>query len=147
MTVCKTSALDLKALQEIENSSFSSDHISARQMRYHLKNPRAIFLVSKENNKATGYILALTHVQGYARIYSLAVSSDHRGKGYGRMLINSAIKKIEEKNIVKINLEVDQADAKTISLYQSFGFEYVSVLPKYYADGRTAIKMSKVLNG
>lgn len=146
MIIAKAQHTDLSELQSIETASFHSDFLSPRQMKYHCKNPRAIFLVLKIDDVSAGYILALMHGLGYARIYSLAVSTAYRGKGLGRLLVQAALDKLLTAKIRKVNLEVDEADLKTISLYQSFGFEVKSKLPAYYEDGRNALKMSKVLD-
>jgi ribosomal protein S18 acetylase RimI-like enzyme len=58
-----------------------------------------------------------------ASIYSVEVLPTHRGKGYGKRLVESAIEACKQKscNFIELNTEVDNTVAN--NLYQSLGFE------------------------
>ena len=146
MTLRSARLSDISGLVDIENTSFPSDLISKRQLMYHLKNPRAVFIVFDIDDQPAGYILALARADNTARIYSLAVSGQFRGRGIGRDLIDTALTKLRHRKIKTIRLEVDENDARTINLYQSFGFVKTKHLPAYYEDGRGAIKMEMKYN-
>lgn len=69
--------------------------------------------------------------------------SKYRKKGFAKMLINSVIDYAKEHNKLKIFLEVKKTNEKAIRLYQSLGFNLISERKKYYADGETALVMTR----
>ncbi len=66
-------------------------------------------------------------------------------KGIGKELVQSALDEIKKLKIRKVFLEVRESNAPAKSLYESFGFNFVSVRKKYYLDGENAIVMVKEL--
>lgn len=59
-----------------------------------------------------------------ADIFSMYVEPEFRGKGFGKALIESAIKRAcERKTIRQIYLTVVSSNKKAKSLYESFGFK------------------------
>ncbi|MBB6093315.1 ribosomal protein S18 acetylase RimI-like enzyme [Povalibacter uvarum] len=50
------------------------------------------------------------------------VLPDHRGRGYGRQLVEFLIARAGELNIRALHLEVDQANTAAQQLYESLGF-------------------------
>lgn len=57
-----------------------------------------------------------------ALIEGVRVSSDHRGKGLGKLLIGEAIRRSQEKNCVLVQLTTDKKRDKAIKFYESMGF-------------------------
>ena len=78
---------DIPHLIPIEQTLFSSDRLSVRQMRYHIRNERAVFLTGTERGMPVGYALFLKREGARARLYSLAVDRGYQGKGYGKALL------------------------------------------------------------
>lgn len=135
---------DLTALQDIEQL-FPSDRLSARQMRYHLTNPRALFLVAEAGGKPAGYALFFLRRNRAARFYSLIVDPARRGQGIARLLIEEGCRRLYAQGEQKVTLEVDAQDKTTIDFYARCGFLPGVVIPAYYEDGRDALKMTKDL--
>ena len=77
-----------------------------------------------------------------AHIMNLAIASDQRRKGFGRMLIEFAFKKIREGRINDCYLEVRENNFPAISLYEIVGMSYSKRLKNYYfnEDGLTYFK-------
>jgi len=139
---------DIEALQDIEKTVFPSDRLSARQMRYHVKSDRAIFLVgcSEMNAEAGGYVLFFLRNNSLSsRLYSIAVSPRLQGQGYARNLIMEAESLLTAKGIKTLTLEVDRNDDKTVEFYKRLGFIIHDTIAGYYEDGRDAHKMRKTL--
>lgn len=74
-----------------------------------------------------------------AHIMNLAIASDQRRKGFGRMLIEFAFKRIREGGINDCYLEVRESNSPAIHLYESVGMLYRKRLKNYYfnEDGLT----------
>lgn len=54
---------------------------------------------------------------------SLYVHKDHRGKGYGKVLLNEIIKNATSQNYHCIIGVIDSANKVSVELHKSFGFE------------------------
>lgn len=137
---------DLARLQELEADSFSSDFLSHRQMRYHLQNPRAVFLTVRDSEGAvSGYALALRAQNRPARLYSIAVDRKRRGHGLGKLLCRAVMDALRKNGESRLLLEVDANDRNTVGFYEKMGFQTTKRLPAYYEDGRDAYKMQVLL--
>ncbi len=59
----------------------------------------------------------------FINIHDVIVSSKYRGKGVGRALLNTIIKRANEIGCAKITLEVREDNHKAQKLYNSLGFK------------------------
>ncbi len=73
-----------------------------------------------------------------ATLFNIAVAPSHQRQGLGRELLDALIAGLEEKGIVTLWLEVRDSNRPAIALYESLGFNEVSIRRNYYptADGR-----------
>lgn len=71
----------------------------------------------------------------------LATHPDHQGRGYMRKLLQQLFDTICQG--AEIWLEVHEANAPARALYQTLGFVEVGRRPRYYADGGTAVLLSR----
>ena len=62
---------------------------------------------------------------------SIAVREDKRGKGFGKKLLEFALK---ESKAASVYLEVMKTNEPAIALYNSCGFEKIGERKKYYGD-------------
>ncbi|AIR69335.1 ribosomal protein S18-alanine N-acetyltransferase [Dickeya fangzhongdai] len=67
-----------------------------------------------------------------ATLFNIAVAPDHQRHGYGRQLLEHLIAELERSDVVTLWLEVRASNACAIALYQSMGFNEVSVRRDYY---------------
>ena len=65
-------------------------------------------------------------------IYGLEVIPEFRGQGYGRELLNWAIKTLINLGVPQVYLQVDTVNANALHLYESTGFVAADVMA-YYA--------------
>lgn len=143
-TVSKALIQDITTLSEIENQVFmpSDGKLSKRALLYHVKKDN-LLLLCKVDEKIVGYILFLCpQNKTYARLYSLAILLEYRGKGLAALLLQEALAKID-KHYQRVFLEVRASNKGAINLYEKFGFKKIKVVLKYYNDGEDALKMSR----
>ncbi|QHQ17029.1 ribosomal-protein-alanine N-acetyltransferase [Pectobacterium parmentieri] len=67
-----------------------------------------------------------------ATLFNIAVHPDHQRQGFGRQLLEHLIDEMERRGILTLWLEVRESNARAIALYESLGFNEVSVRRDYY---------------
>ena len=60
-------------------------------------------------------------------IYSLEVLDSHRGKGYGKKLVENAIILSKQKGCSSVSLRTEQDNMIANSLYKSMGFQLIGL--------------------
>ena len=67
-------------------------------------------------------------------IYAFIVRPDYRGRGYGRQMLEEAIRTIQSRSSKGIMLDVDTNNTNAIGLYRSCGFEVRATYAYYGLD-------------
>lgn len=135
---------DLAALIALENRVFTSDRLSARQMRHHLANPRAGMLVATLRGDIVGVAVVFFHASHrIARLYSIAVAPEARGTGIGEAMLAAAERHARTRGASAMRLEVRTDNAAAQALYERRGYRRFGVRPGYYEDGRDALRYEK----
>ena len=77
-----------------------------------------------------------------AHVISVAVSHDHRQKGYAMKMMQYVLDQVRViGNVAKITLEVRESNSAAIHLYEKINYIQEKVLSRYYSDGENAILM------
>ncbi len=73
-----------------------------------------------------------------ATLFNIAIDPAFQRQGLGRALLEDVIQQIEKKDVFTLWLEVRASNARAIALYESLGFNEVSIRRNYYpaAQGR-----------
>jgi ribosomal protein S18 acetylase RimI-like enzyme len=83
---------------------------------------RDLFLLAIDGNDVIGSVLA-----GYdghrGWLYAIAVFKTHQRRGVGSALVREAERRLLELGCVKINLQVQTANAAVTSFYRRLGYE------------------------
>ena len=79
-----------------------------------------------------------------AEILTIAVNRASRGKGYGRLLMEEAMRRLYREHVAACFLEVDRGNESAVGLYRALGFEDVGLRKGYYpapgdADGSALV--------
>ncbi len=131
---------DLKAVIEIENSSFACPW-SEQLFQEELKNPSSLCLKAvDENDELCGYIILRTIVDE-VHLLNIATRPKSRKKGVAQKLIENA-----EQGFCcgkPLFLEVRISNKPALDLYKKLGFKQIYVRKRYYPDGEDAIVMEK----
>ena len=137
---------DLDALLSLENICFKEETFQKRQLKYLLLKARSMVLVAEINRNIIGSMIILLRKNILnARIYSFNVHPEHRRKGIGSSLMDTALDKLEKKGYKNITLEVGINNPIAQNLYQSKGFIVDKKLSNYYTNGDDALHLIKKL--
>ncbi|ADJ16033.1 ribosomal-protein-alanine acetyltransferase [Halalkalicoccus jeotgali B3] len=133
---------DLLAIYHIEKASFPQPWPFSAFERF-LGEPG--FLVAwDDEGGVVGYVVADSVPNGgraIGHVKDIAVAPDHRGEGIGRQLLSQALSILGDNGVGWVKLEVRDGNEPALSLYREFGFELRRRIPRYYADGETALVM------
>ena len=145
---------DLLDLFALECQCFDQEiRFSRQQLFYLLKSPRVEIYVMRDWQHLSaspkgGQIIAQaiflkrkTKRGEVARLYSLSVKPEYRGRGYSKQLLSKSLADLRQQNILMIYLEVETENRTAIALYQSLGFAPVKLLKDYYQLTRDGLKM------
>ena len=90
-----------------------------------------------EQNRATilGYG-GLWQIEGEAHISTIATHPDHRGRGYGEVLLAAMLRKALRLRADYLVLEVRVSNAIAQNLYQKYGFSRVGRKRNYYISNK-----------
>ena len=122
---------DIKEIAELEKECFSEPW-SEESLKDELTNDTARFYVLRDNGKLLGYI-GSNNICGEVYITNVAVSSDYRGKGYGKRLVNHLLKQSELEKALFVTLEVRESNKNAISLYEKCGFKKIGERKNFYS--------------
>nr|WP_300311751.1 N-acetyltransferase [Halomonas sp.] len=137
---------DLAALVELENTVFSGDRFSRRQLWHLLNRANAHTLVAEDASGVLGYgTLLMRRGSKTARLYSLGIAPRARGGGLGRRLLEALAADGQALGCTWLSLEVRADNRIALGMYRRFGFRLDSWLDDYYEDGCAAWRMRKAL--
>ena len=135
---------DLEGLLAIENGCFTSDKLSRRSFKHFIKAGSHELWVLTLSERLIGYALVLYRSgTSLARLYSIVLLPEARGKGYAALFLNHAEQQAAKRHCVYMRLEVNQQNQAAMKLYQATGYKIIGELPRYYEDGGDAFKMEK----
>ncbi|MGK9146235.1 ribosomal protein S18-alanine N-acetyltransferase [Plantibacter flavus] len=137
----RATSADTDAIMAMERRVFASDAWSADMMRSELDSPHGYYLVATDVDDDGG--LDGTKLAGYAGLFApsrsddadiqtIAVAEHARGRGLGRLLMQSLIERARQQDARQVFLEVRADNPVAITLYRSLGFEELAIRPGYY---------------
>ena len=91
----------------------------------------ALFLVAEEGGEILGYCGVLTAL-AQGDVLNVGVRPDLQGQGIGRRLVGALIKKMDERGVSSLYLEVRTSNQAAIGLYEASGFKEVGRREGYY---------------
>lgn len=126
----EASSRDTAAIAALHGASFargwSEQEVEGLLIDRHVIAHRAI-----SGSKMTGFIMSRL-AEDEAEILSVAVSSQRRGRGLARVLLNLHLRRLAGLGARTVFLEVDEHNAAAIRLYDRAGFHEISRRPNYY---------------
>ena len=125
-------------IAEIEKETFSSEAWSKDNILRELSNSNCVFEILVIDNKLVGYYSFYKAVPE-AYINNIAVKSEYRNKGFGKLILCELINKAYSLGIDAITLEVRKSNTVARHLYEAMGFVKSGVRPKFYENSEDAV--------
>jgi ribosomal protein S18 acetylase RimI-like enzyme len=100
------------------------------------KGSNATVLIGRDDGALIATVL-VGHDGHRGWVYYLAVDTNHRGKGYGRVMMDAAERWLRERGIEKLQLLVRADNSQVNGFYQSLGYSMQErVIYAKWLDGR-----------
>ncbi|HNS87854.1 MAG TPA: GNAT family N-acetyltransferase [Parvularculaceae bacterium] len=142
LSVRVAGAGDLDAIDAIEQRSFVRDRFPRRNLGRLLKAGSAVVVLARLGGRPAGYAALLFRKgSGLARLYSIAVDPDARGRGVANALLAAAARRARARGADRLRLEVRPSNKPAVTLYERAGFAVFDRKTGYYDDGEDAIRM------
>ena len=126
---------------------FPSDRMSLRSVRHFLKSPSARTWVAELEGAVVGNLILLTRRNScVARIYSVVVAPQARGRSFGERMVRAAQTEALKLGLKQIKLEVRVDNAAARALYAKLGYVESEALPGYYEDGADGLRLCNTLS-
>lgn len=137
---------DLDAVEQLEDSVFTSDELSRRSLRYYVRQPTACFLVLELRGSIVGdAIVATRRGSRQARLYTIAVAPGHAGRGFGRSLLAASEEAARDRECATLRLEVRADNHAAVRFYEAAGYTRCGLYEDYYEDGTDALRFERGL--
>ena len=133
---------DLEDIKDILVSKFD-DFWSYSVLIDELSSKNSIFFVAKNNQEIVSFA-GIKIILDEAEIMNIVTKKEHRNQGIGKLLLERLLLEAKNKNIKRLNLEVNESNKIAIHLYEKFGFIQNGKRKNYYIDN-DAILMSKII--
>ena len=138
---------DVEAVLPLERELFPDDRWSAELFWSELAGWPGTrhYLVAERGEDVVGYA-GLSAPAGDADVQTLAVAPGAQGQGLGRALLGALLDEAARRGAPAVLLEARADNGRALRLYESTGFERLSVRRGYYDGGRVdAVVLRKVM--
>ena len=105
-----------------------------------------LFLVF-EKKEILGFLIGCYWpMENKAMLMRLAVHPEHRRKGIGTMLVESALESLTKMNILEVELDVEVVKPGVVKLCENVGFKVTRVVPTNHEENDEVYAMKLRLN-
>ncbi|WP_430401421.1 GNAT family N-acetyltransferase [Hyphomonas sp.] len=139
------SAADLDALVGIEDSFPDEDRFAKRTWKRLLIGHTVAHVAVLDGTVVGAAVLLFRRGSRAARLYTLSVAPELRGKGIARQLLAAGEAAAKQKGCERMRLEARESNQNAILLYERSGYRVIARVPGYYPNGETAVRMEKPL--
>jgi ribosomal protein S18 acetylase RimI-like enzyme len=104
-----------------------------------------MFLVAVKGRSVCGYMVTCTGgkaAANRAELVSIAVDPKHRGKGIASALMDSTLRRLRRRGVVRLLLMVKVTNRVAIRFYEKYGFCKSRIVRGYYEDGADGWRMA-----
>ena len=124
----KAESSDLATIIKVQAASFQTpEDVTARRVLYHAQDPhRSYYLFTYGEDPTTCEepvgSLRIDHGQETIGLFAVGILPDYQSRGYGRQMLEEAIRTIHSYSRKPIFLFVNVENARAVKLYRSHGF-------------------------
>ena len=124
---------DVDGVMAVEHDSFLTPWSRSAFEEELAQNRLARYIVAEENGAIVGYA-GTWLVINEAHVTNVAVSSQRRREGIGRLLMQNLMELARENGMESMTLEVRVSNAAARHLYQQLGFTEAGIRKNYYSE-------------
>ncbi len=135
---------DMPRIMEIEIACFSHDAYDPETFLHWQRERPQFFRVAQSNDYVTGYIIGMMR-QRQGSIVSIGVDPAMHRRGIGRTLVLEILQRLQDSGVHLVQLESRFNNPVSIHFWRSMGFSADGIVPGYYADGASALRMRRSL--
>ena len=145
MIVKNVDSKDIKQVMSLEKEVFGKNAFSKKLME-ELIHHNTFFLKlvnSKNRNDLMGFIIVIRDRIDRVNIINFLINPRFQNKGYGALLLKSALQRITQlEDVKKVVLNVQVSNSQAIKLYEKFNFKKdPDKIVNYYQSGESAYFM------
>ena len=146
MIIRPATAADIDALVALEASFPEEDRFDRRTWRRLLCGHASVLVCdTPKDGLLAAAVMLYRKGARIARLYSITVAPEARGKGLARALMAACEADAAERGARAVRLEVRSSNSSAIRLYEAGGYRVIATLESYYPDGEAALRMEKSL--
>lgn len=149
MKIRQLVAIDLPNVVSLEREIFKKDAWSVSQFKEELAGvplTRYYVIAEDDSNKLIGYGGIAQGAPNFeADIHTIAVAEKARRNGVGRQIMTELENWAINRHAKEIFLEMKTTNLEAKPLYESLGYEVVSIRKNYYGSNTDAFVMRKVV--
>ena len=127
----KFKAEDITQVLEVENQAFPKTVFSKATLLKYADSFPDTFILAQVGENIVGYIIF--DLTGH--IHSTVVKKSYRRKGFGRLLVRHALKRVKKS----LWLEVRSRNQEAIEFYKRLGMKIIGEIPNYYVDDHALV--------
>lgn len=136
---------DIDFLVGIHTISFETERITRKEFLMHLRSNRSRVVICQDSLPIAYCIGVYLFTSKRARLYSVGVMPDNRRRGILLSFLQDFERDAIENKLTELFLEVEEDNERALNIYKRFGFEQYGIFPKYYENGKDAIRLKKLL--
>jgi len=139
---------DLDRIQRIEHLSFGKDAYDRNLFAEFFHNCGDLFLVAENGPDICGYMVTCIRgrdADARAELVSVAIHPRHRRLGAASALMDSTLRRLRLRGVVRLALMVRTTNQKALSFYEKYGFHKIRIVRGYYEHEADGLLMAKNL--
>ena len=114
---------------------------SHSELAFYVRDPRSAVKVAELSSEIAGFVLGRVEQDSLAHVITLDVIPEARRQGVGTLLMRAIHREFLRRNAMVSVLEVSVENAGARRFYERLKYQYVCILPGYYAGRIDACRM------
>jgi ribosomal-protein-alanine acetyltransferase len=135
---------DATAVAGLEAELFGADARSLSSVVSELAGGRRCALVAFEDEEVVGFLIT-AEADGVVDLERVGVRRERQGRGVARALLDRCLEVARESGSARMLLEVSEANAAALRLYEGAGFAEIARRRRYYRDQTDALVLERVI--
>ncbi|GAA1966652.1 GNAT family N-acetyltransferase [Catenulispora subtropica] len=138
---------DLSAIADLEATAFGTNGLTRNALDVIFDPSGAFWLLAEDEEGVWGHsVNARGEDPHVGWILGMAVHPERQGRGWGRILLQASIDRLQDSDINVIRLLVKRTNKLAYRLYESFGFVDSGERADHFGPGEDRLVMSLLLS-